>query len=89
MKKGSRHLDLPVEFPLTDCQREFMNQDPRRLPDRCLAKYDHDALKIIPTLYKLAFDLITGVRSQSRNRRYKAHTYIPAINHRGDYISNG
>jgi hypothetical protein len=66
-QKGSRRLDLPVEFPLTDCQGEFVNQDRRRLSDRRMGKYDHDALKIIPTLYKLAFDLIDGVRSRSRN----------------------
>jgi hypothetical protein len=67
-KKGSRRFDLPVEFPLTDCQGEFVNQDRRRLTDRRMEKYDHDALKILPTLYKLAFDLIDGVRSQSHKR---------------------
>ena len=67
-EKGSRRLDLPVEFLLTDFQGEFVNQDRRLLPDRRLSKYDHDTLKVIPTLYKLAFDLIDGVRSQHRNR---------------------
>jgi len=67
-QKGSRRLGLPVEFPLTDCQDELVNQDRRRLPDRRLEEYDHDALKIIPTLYKLAFDLLAGVRSQSRKQ---------------------
>ena len=64
----NRRLDLPVEFPPMDCQGEFVNQDRRRLPDRRLAKYDHEALKIMPTLYKLAFDLMDGVRSQSHKR---------------------
>jgi hypothetical protein len=67
-QKGSRRLDLPVEFPLTGRHGEFVNQDRRRLPDRRMEKYDHDTLKIIPTLYKLAFDLIDGVRSQSHKR---------------------
>ena len=49
-------------------QGEVVNQDRSRLPDRAMEKCDHDALKIMPTLYKLAFDLIDGVRSQSRNR---------------------
>jgi hypothetical protein len=66
-QKGTRRLGLPVEFPLTDGQGKFVNQDRRRLPDRRMENYDHDALKIIPTLYKLAIDLIDGVRSRSRN----------------------
>jgi len=66
-QKGTRRLGLPVEFPLTDGQGKFVNQDRRRLPDRRMENYDHDALKIIPTLYKLALDLIDGVRSRSRN----------------------
>ena len=66
-QKGTRRLGLPVEFPLTDGQGKFVNQDRRRLPDRCMENYDHDALKIIPTLSKLALDLIDGVRSRSRN----------------------
>ena len=69
-QKSSRRLDLATEFPLTDFHGEFVRQERRRLPDRRLEKYDHDALKIIPTLYKLAFDLIDGVRSQSRNRHF-------------------
>ena len=44
-QKGSRRLGLPAKFPLTDCQDEFVNQDRRRLPDRRLGKYGHDALK--------------------------------------------
>ena len=67
-QEGSRRLGLPAEFPLTDCQGELVNQDRRRLPDQRLAKYDHEALKIMPTLYKLAFDLMDGVRSQSHKR---------------------
>ena len=63
-----RRLDLPVEFPLMDCQGKFVKRDRRRLSDRRMGNYDHDALKIIPTLYNLAFDLIDGVRSQSRKR---------------------
>ena len=66
-QKDSRRHGLPVKFPLTDCQGEFVNQNRRRLIDRRSEKYDHDALKIIPTLYKLVFDLIDGVRSRSRN----------------------
>ena len=64
----NRRLDLPVKFPLMYRQGEFVNQDRRRLSDRRMGNYDHDALKIIPTLYNLAFDLIDGVRSQSRKR---------------------
>ena len=67
-QKGIRRFYLPVEFPLTDSQGEFVSQDRRRLPDRRMEQYDHDALKIVPTLYKLALDLIDGVRSQSRKR---------------------
>jgi hypothetical protein len=66
-QKGSRRLGLPVEYPLKDGQGELVNQDRRRSPDRRMENYDHDALKIIPTLYKLVFDLIDGVRSRSRN----------------------
>ena len=67
-QKSNRRFDLPVKFPLTDCQGGFVNQDRRRLPDRRMEKYNHDPLKIIPTLYKLAFDLIDGVRSQIRKQ---------------------
>ena len=67
-QKGSRRLNLPDEFPLTDCQGKFVNKDRRRLPDRRMEEYDHNTLKLIPTLYNLVFDLIEGVRSQSRKR---------------------
>ena len=67
-QKSNRRLGLSVKFPLTDFLGEFVNQDRRRLPDRRSEKYDHDALKIIPTLYKLAFDLIDGVICQSHKR---------------------
>ena len=67
-QKDSRRFGLPGKFPLTDCQGELVNQDRRRLPDRRSEEYDHDDLKIIPTLYKLAFDLIDGVISQFRKR---------------------
>jgi len=66
-QKGSRRLGLPVEFPLTDGEGKFVDQDRRQFPDRRMENYDHDALKILPTLYKLAFDLIDGVRSRSRS----------------------
>jgi hypothetical protein len=65
-QKGIRRYYLPVEFPLTDSQGEFVSQDRRRLPDRRMEQYDHDALKIIPN--KLVLDLIDGVRSQSHKR---------------------
>ena len=67
-QKSNRRFVIPVKFPRTDCPGGFVNQDRRRLPDRRMEKYDHDTLKIIPTLYKLAFDLIDGVRSQIRKR---------------------
>ena len=68
LRLRSRRLDLPVEFPLMDCQGKFVKRDRRRLSDRRMGNYDHDALKIIPTLYNLAFDLVAGARVQSRNR---------------------
>jgi len=68
MQKDRRRVGHPVEFPLTDDRGEIVTQNRRRLPDRRLEKYDHNALKIIPALYKLAIDLVDGVRGQFRNR---------------------
>ena len=53
-QKGSRRLDLPVEFPLTDSQEAFVIQDRRCLTDRRKLKYDINDLKVI--LYKMASD---------------------------------
>ena len=33
-QKSNRRFDLPVKFPLTDCQGIAVIQDRRRLPDR-------------------------------------------------------
>ena len=46
-QRGSRRLDLPVEFPLMDSQGLFVIKDRRRLPDRRKAEYGIDDLKVI------------------------------------------
>lgn len=51
-EKGSRRLDLPVEFPLTDNQGVLVVLDRRRNQDRRKAKYDIDDLRVI--LMKMA-----------------------------------
>ena len=48
-QKGSRRIDLPVEFPLMDSQEVIVIQDRRQLPDRRKVKNDPDDLKAIPT----------------------------------------
>jgi hypothetical protein len=47
-QKGSRRLDLPVEFPLTDSRGVTLIQDRRRLPDRRKIKNDFNDMKAIP-----------------------------------------
>ena len=47
-QRGSRRLDLPVKFPLTDSRGVFVIQNRRRLPDRRKVKNDFDELKAIP-----------------------------------------
>ena len=39
-QKGDRRFDLPVEFPLMDCQGVFVIKDRRQLTDRRKAKDD-------------------------------------------------
>jgi hypothetical protein len=46
-QKGSRRLDLPVEFPLTDSESVVVIHDRRRLQDRRKTKYGRDDLKVI------------------------------------------
>ena len=46
-QRGSRRLDLPVEFPLMDSQGLFVIKDRRRLPDRRKAECGIDDLKVI------------------------------------------
>ena len=65
-QKNSRRLGLPVNFPLTDSQQAFVIKDRRKLADRRFANIAQDDLKIIPTLYKLALDLIDGARVHVR-----------------------
>lgn len=53
-QKGSRRLDLAVDFPLEDSQGLLVIQDRRRLQDRRKAKYGLEDLRII--LAKMADD---------------------------------
>ena len=46
-QRGSRRLDLPVEFPLMDSQGLFVIKDRRRLTDRRKAECGIDDLKVI------------------------------------------
>ena len=48
-QRGSRRLDLPVEFPLTGSRGVILIQDRRRLPDRRKVKNDFDDQKGMPT----------------------------------------
>ena len=47
-QRGSRRLDQPVEFPLTDSRGVILIQDRRRLPDRRKVKNDFDDQKDMP-----------------------------------------
>jgi hypothetical protein len=53
-QKGSRRLDLPVEFPLEDGQGLLVIQDRRQLQDRRKPKYGIEDLRVI--LSKMADD---------------------------------
>jgi len=46
-QKGSRRLDLPAEYPLTDCEDVVVIRDRRRLHDRRKKKYGREDLKAI------------------------------------------
>jgi hypothetical protein len=46
-QKGCRRFDMPVKFPMEDCQGVVVIQDRRRLPDRRKEKYGIDDLKVI------------------------------------------
>lgn len=46
-QKGSRRLDLPVEFPLEDNHGLLVIHDRRRLQDRRKARYGLEDLKVI------------------------------------------
>ena len=46
-QKGSRRYELPVDFPLTDSDGEFVLQDRRRMPDRRKTIHDLNDLKAI------------------------------------------
>ena len=46
-QKGSRRLDLPVEFPVEDGQGLLVIQDRRRLQDRRKARYGLEDLRVI------------------------------------------
>ena len=47
-QRGSRRIDLPVKFPLTDSRGVSLIQDRRQLPDRRKVKNDFDDQKDIP-----------------------------------------
>jgi len=53
-QKGSRRLDLPVEFPVEDGQGLLVIQDRRRLQDRRKSHYGLEDLRVI--LAKMAED---------------------------------
>ena len=46
-QKGSRRMDLPTEFPLTDSQGLLVIQDRREIPDRRKAEHGLNDLKVI------------------------------------------
>jgi hypothetical protein len=46
-QKGDRRFDLPVEFPLMDCQGVFVIKDRRQLTDRRKTKEDLDDLIVM------------------------------------------
>ena len=48
-QKNRRRFDMPVVYPLTDCQGIFVNEDRRLLADRRKEKYGLDDLKVILT----------------------------------------
>lgn len=46
-QKGSRRLELPIEFPIRDCQDMLVINDRRRLSDRRKKKCGLEDLKVI------------------------------------------
>jgi len=46
-QKGSRRIDISVEFPLEDSQRVIVIQDRRQLSDRRKAEHSNDNQKVI------------------------------------------